>query len=636
MEKFRKAVFLAGGGLLIGAINHPLFYRYPFLATIPFILLQAGVIAAGVLLARRDKLLAFWLILFDLYSLFLSSKVLYFSRAHFLRSELFLEGKPTLFFFWFLMLSAVFLWGLLVISAKIGKTPLLLLALLLISYNLYFFRGRERFVVKPGELLWDGYRVVKFRHRVSLLPLSHAGKLSMPRGRLVIRLKKARLYGFKNLTILRTSELVVRKEGFFLRIGAERFLYLIPWPLLEFFLLPLALFPLILRRRLLPGGKYAPYVLIPLMGTVFFLQAEYFYRASPRPFLYFDTWEYVVRAESLLRGFSYGEEILVGGNGPCHWPPGAIIYNALFIKFFSRNWHLYILLRTLLFIMFLIILYNLARKHRLHPPGALLMAGLSGYTIYYASVESEGIFLPVFFLALYLAEKREVLSGFLLGISSLVRPFALGFSVLWAWVKARTRGLLLLSAFLLTVLPWIIRCSLREGRLVIITRAGPVTLLEGNSPFSTGGWKVPASIIRRWKAMGYGHNSLKDIVLYNLKHPGNVLRLLPRKIYWAFWEEPLNRQWHPPGSPGTRLYGISLLRFKFFTPFSEALKIFLYFFALLGMGKAAKEWEQWKILLSTLGGFVITVLVFFGLPRYTSPFVPLVYLFFLRGIKDEI
>jgi hypothetical protein len=85
----------------------------------------------------------------------------------------------------------------------------------------------------------------------------------------------------------------------------------------------------------------------------------------------------------------------------------------------------------------------------------------------------------------------SVLSGFLLGLSALTRsvilPFA-GLALLWIWfsLKARRDAVLAGLTLLVTVLPWIVRNSLLNGRITGIETSMGYNLYVGYHPQSTG------------------------------------------------------------------------------------------------------------------------------------------------------
>ncbi|HTP02869.1 MAG TPA: hypothetical protein VMJ64_15950 [Anaerolineales bacterium] len=85
----------------------------------------------------------------------------------------------------------------------------------------------------------------------------------------------------------------------------------------------------------------------------------------------------------------------------------------------------------------------------------------------------------------------SLLAGILLGLTALTRsviiPFA-ALAALWVWFMLRLRlaALVLAIAFLFTVLPWIIRNSLMEGRLTGIETSMGYNLYVGYHPESTG------------------------------------------------------------------------------------------------------------------------------------------------------
>ncbi len=637
--KRQPLLIFAVGLLLSFCESFPGNFSFPSFARLWFLAVQTIVFLIVYYLLKRENKLALLLVLSNLYLLLLSTKVIYFSRPFLIKSELLLSGKPTLYWFWFFFLYSLLISGLLWALKRAGKIPAIIAASLLILatflFNLRFYSGKTKILLTSRAAFINGLRVINWKKPVHFLRSSHAGELlEFRKKRMVLRLKRGELYGLRNFTVARGENFYLRKKGIFLETMDEKIPLLVPWHFLEIFLLPLALLLLFLSP--LVRKKYFPYFVILILSLLFLAQGIYLYKISPRGYLYFDNFEYLMRAESILRGFSLGEEILIGGNGPCYWPPLTTLFNAGFVWAFSRNWTVYIFLKTLMFMAVLFLLFKLAGKFNLNPIVLLLLFGLSGYTIYYVSIESEGLFLFFLVLSLFLVLEvkgtSSLLSGLFLGLATLTRAMGLPLALFWGILK-RKRGLLFLAVFSLTILPWEIRCYLREKEVVVINKGGKYSFLWGNSPFSTGGWASLLMIKRKFREMGYNPESKKDVILYNLRHPGNILRLLPGKIYWTFWKEPKNRQWHPPGAPYSRCYGISFLRFKFYTPFSEGVKIFLYLFALLGLLQGLREWGRFKYPLIALLCFVFTILAFMGLPRYMAGFLPFITIFSVRGMK---
>ncbi len=637
--KFLRGIMKIKSGLkwifpvLIGIANYPGFYTFPYTITLPVMVLQAGVFLVFLYFLRRERDFALAILGLDLFTLFVSAKVLYFHRPFILSSELLLRKHPTFYFYWYFLLASLVLAGLIYISKRAEK-PLLWLALALVftmAYNLKFLEGKERFVVRDHAVYMDGFKITDLRERPDLKILYHHGRATVKKDRLVVREERKEIYSLSSFTILKTPNLSLEKKGIFLKFGREKFPILFPWYLLEVLLLPLALLFLFIIKHLIPW-RFSPILLIFLLTLIFLLQGVYFWRAAPKGFLYFDTWEYLLRAESILRGFGFGEEILIGGNGPCYWSPLPFFYNAAFVYIFSRNWDVYLLFRGIMFLIFLLFIYKISIKYRVPPAVYLILFGLSGYVIYYAGIESEAIFLLFLLPSFYLlvSQKKPLLSGILMGLSLLARPAGLLLALFWLF-PLRKKVLSFIFGLSLVLFPWALHCTLRTRKLVLITSGGVPTFFSGNSPFSTGGWAPRPTMMLKFRKMGYEPTSLKDILRYNLTHPSNILRLFPMKLLWAFWKEPKNRQWHPPAVPGHKLYGISPLRFKFYTPFSEVFKFFLYIFAMIGAVALFREREYFSLL--ALLWFLTTTLVFLGLPRYTASFAPFLYLFAAKGVK---
>ena len=135
---------------------------------------------------------------------------------------------------------------------------------------------------------------------------------------------------------------------------------------------------------------------------------------------------------------------------------------------------------------------------------------------------------------------------------------------------------------------------------------------------------------KAFRRMGYDPNKPLDVIRYNIKHPENFLRLVPKKLYWLYWADPKRYLDLPP-----KTIGFSLLLLKSHTPLSEAGKLFLWLFTLRGIILAFKGKEPlWKAVCITLAYHAVSFLAFLGQPRYTAPVSFIIFLLALKGGRD--
>ena len=221
-------------------------------------------------------------------------------------------------------------------------------------------------------------------------------------------------------------------------------------------------------------------------------------------------------------------------------------------------------------------------------------------------------------------------SGVSLALSSMARSFTFLLSFFWTFILPRRKAAVFFLSFLIIVGPWLLRCYLKSGKFVPISSAGAEVFFRGNSPFSSGGrmLSLPSSK-KAFRKMGYNPDSPLDVIKYNLKHPDNIIRLLPKKIYWLYWADP-KRYLDFPG----HYIGFSYLLLKSHTPFSEAGKFFIWAFALYGIFLVLQRKERlwWPVVL-TLVYHMMSFLAFLGQPRYGAPVFFIIYALALRGMR---
>ena len=651
--RFKNSAFLKDlmiSLLFIGIflINIPGKFRYPFSPSIYFLIIQTFVFILFLMMKRKNSRLAYALIFTDIYALILTSKIIYFTKPFIVKSELLMNRKPTIFFYWIFIFFAAFLALYIYLLSRLRQKNLFIIILISIFFTFfynyrYLYQGKERIKISENKIYIENAKLAKTEgppvYRRNYHLSRYVKKARNRKKALVLFLKKGMLNIPKTFWILKSKNLKIKKNKFSLEINGQKFYIFFPWFLLEILILPFSFLLFFLFKRI--RMKFAIILSVLFLGVLFYLQGSFYYKTQREGFLNLDTTEYIIKAESMLRGFSFGEELGFGGQGPCYWPPLTTYLNAAFLWFFGRKWSIYILIKTLMFIIELLVLKKIADDFGIPPLPLLLIFGLSGYMIYLASTESDSTFAFFFLLSFYffLGKKTigKILSGLFLGVATLSRSLTLFLSIFWgALAKRKKMIIVFFAAFLLTISPWIFRCYKKEGRLVPISTGGPHGFFSGNSPFSTGGIMLNyPTAARKFRKMGYNPNSISDIAKYNLKHPKNIVRLLPNKLIWLLWKDPKNYEKYIPGIRWSVFYGFSFLRMKYNTPFSEGFKLFIYLFALVGIFQFLKTKKGKEIfLLTTFLYFFGIYMAALGLPRYSSSFIFLIYILTLRGFID--
>ncbi len=612
-------------------------FHFPFSVSIPFIAVQVSVFASYLMLKKDGDPRALLIFIVNFLYLFTSSK-LCFGRwwPNILRSEFHRFPEYLFLFLWSFLFGAVLIGWLFYLSRKIEErqriATILIVAATLVIMNSRFLK-KEPFPLHIRE----------HTIYVAATPLcsSPGGRIYFNR-RLVDRayhrdrefillFNRKKMLELKRETLAEVGELVLKKDFIFLRAGDKSFPLFFPWHLLELLALPFALAGAALAGRI----KIPLPILLLFLTVLFYMQGWHYFHYKGWGFIYYDTDEYITRADSLLRGFSFGEELGLGGEGCCYWPPLPIYFLALFFFLFGKAWNTLLLFHSLLFLIELLLLRGIAENLGIPPVPLLLLFALSGYTIYLINPESDPLFTFLLILGFYFLLKPETLSaalsGFFFGLSSLARSFSLFLPALLALFIPKKRGILLILAATITVMPWIVRCYCKCGRFVPISSAGAEVFFRGNSPFSTGGRML--NLIASEKAfrrMGYDPNKPLDVIKYNIKHPENFLRLVPRKLYWLYWADPKRYLDLPP-----KAIGFSLLFLKSHTPLSEAGKLFLWLFVLRGIILAIKGKDQrWIVICITLAYHAASFLAFLGQPRYTAPVSFIIFLLAIKGGRD--
>jgi hypothetical protein len=270
-----------------------------------------------------------------------------------------------------------------------------------------------------------------------------------------------------------------------------------------------------------------------------------------------------------------------------------------------------------------------------------------GLVVYGALLQTETLYI-CFFLGALLAGHRwsekpswdaAVMLGLLAGSAALTRAVFLGFipllllSVWWASGSKSPRGagqlLAALGLALLLLTPWLIRSHGIHGSLIPISSGGGNSLLTGNSPFSTGGWRLEPGFqewyVEQARKLGVENPDELDEVArsrlsgavaadYILEHPLDALGLGLKKshIYWIY---PIS---HSDSNIGLQAVAVGL----------DAL---LYAGASIGLVFSFISYRKFVPFYAALAFFWAVQVVLHSEARFRLPVVPVLILFFSLG-----
>jgi len=201
-----------------------------------------------------------------------------------------------------------------------------------------------------------------------------------------------------------------------------------------------------------------------------------------------DTHEYYALAQSITHGFYE-----IGGIDWVLRPPGYPAFLAAVDMTLGSDPRFAVILQVLLggLVAILVALWATRAAGQSAGLAAGMLAGLAPVTgLFSGFLLTEALFTAIVALGLLFFRKRPALSGFILGISALVRPMGIYIAGVAAsfhllrkdWTKAG----LLSVAFLLPLLPWLVRNRLVNGKAILSTQheatvflyAAPYTMIE--------------------------------------------------------------------------------------------------------------------------------------------------------------
>ncbi|MGB5872195.1 MAG: glycosyltransferase family 39 protein [Bacteroidota bacterium] len=270
-----------------------------------------------------------------------------------------------------------------------------------------------------------------------------------------------------------------------------------------------------------------------------------------------------------------------------------------------------------------------------------------GLIVYGTLLQTESLYI-CFFLVALLAGLRwsnrpswesAVLLGLSAGCAALTRAVFVGFIpllLLSVWWACRSRSILgggqllvALGLALLVLAPWLVRSYDLHGSLIPVSAGGGNSLLTGNNPFSTGGWRLETGF-QEWYAEQARRRGVEDpdaldevsrsrlsgdiAVSYILGHPLDATRLGLKKshIYWIY---PIT---HSDSNIGLQVLAVGF----------DAL---LYAGISFGILFSIISYRRFIPLYAALAYFWGVHAVLHAEARFRLPVVPILILFFSLG-----
>jgi 4-amino-4-deoxy-L-arabinose transferase-like glycosyltransferase len=278
---------------------------------------------------------------------------------------------------------------------------------------------------------------------------------------------------------------------------------------------------------------------------------------------------------------------------------------------------------------------------------ASLFFAINPVSIFWSGfILTEPFFLFFFTLSiLYLLKAMDgydmryfIICGVFMGLAALTRPVILGvipFIILWIILKTRNETLgfrnmnilIIILFFILTILPWSIRNFLNSGEIIPITSEGHHNLIQGLTedpetlkviPLFTQGEEKDLRNSNGWE---YMRLEKKRLIEYIFSHPGDILRLMFKKIF-LFWSVV-------PEVERAELR--SFFSIKIFMALWTLYSISIYILALYGFF-SFKNKNDFMLIIFIMISFTIMHMFFLVVPekRFRLPLEP--YLVILASI----
>jgi hypothetical protein len=262
-------------------------------------------------------------------------------------------------------------------------------------------------------------------------------------------------------------------------------------------------------------------------------------------------------------------------------------------------------------------------------------------------------------LVLITVRRRLMLvpAGFLVGLTTLVRPYGILIPLLFVMLRTRRERLSRVvqilvigygaAAVILT--PWTLRNYNVFGAFVFISTNGGETLLTGNNPRANGTYVDGQDGSAVWLSDNLGEyardqEAKKLALIYIVQNPARTLALVGPKLFYAFAEDADGLRWILKGTRGTDAgfvserggasYGIGLTRYLPWDYVGMAVFQLYYTAVMLGFGgyfllklRRSGVPSVDNLALGVVGYIALLSAVFLGQPRFHIPAMPAIALY---------
>jgi len=395
-----------------------------------------------------------------------------------------------------------------------------------------------------------------------------------------------------------------------------------------------------------------------ILLTIFFLAFSLkflIFTIVTEPIIFY---KYPYFAERIGAGLSIGERIL-------DLSPLYLYAHVLLFKIYGKNWEVMAFLQIFLGSLNCLLIYLIGEKIFGRAVGfiaALILLLYGNLTLIELTLEPEALVLFFNSLIVWFLLKskpdtaagkglwRWLATGALVGLAAITKPNVLLFLplvILWNWWESPTPRFLIKSTVLLLcgvallIFPVTLRNFLQFQDFILITADGGKVFYHGNGPGATGMERADLPdqgfIEEGYKEPDYAHDLFRKVarnlsgrplkpsecarfwfnrtLVYIQTHPFEALALEIKKFFF-FWG---NYEVHDIDSAykySRTIQSWPLLPYGIISSFG-----------LFGMFLARKKFRETFLIYSTVGVYLLTVLVFFAASRYRLPAVPFLSLF---------
>ena len=296
-----------------------------------------------------------------------------------------------------------------------------------------------------------------------------------------------------------------------------------------------------------------------------------------------------------------------------------------------------ILLSSITPVIFMILLLELKFQYRI---SILLSILLSMFNIFTSSgILTENLYSPLLLLSIYLIIKSNqneniefsMFTGFIIALTALTRPiaFTLFLPILTIYKKPK-KVIPIIFGAILTISPWLIRNYMISNKPCGIDDNLGYNLFIGNNPYKN----IPPSFdVELFQIVNYISNGkridnkrLKNFainyikkypIIFILKFPYKISRLLGSGITEIadYWKKRrfLNNSTIILFIINCGIPALLSLIFLFFLPYCFSCN------------------KNFRFILYTLISFALVHGIFFGMPRYREPLIPLMLIVTIAG-----